>query len=210
MADLIQIRRDTKAHWAEVNPVLALGEPGLETDTRKVKYGNGITAWNNLSYSGNIDIITTIGTDLDIADDRGNVLARIAEGHIRTKNFDSSKNATTEERGLMSADDKVLINQLDTKLAGIEPGAQVNNVVTEDTTDADLNISDERGNILIQAKNGHIKTKNFDSANIGDLVGKKITDGEMDEVLGGDVAVYLTDVNGAAVLDDEGKPIEII
>lgn len=42
------------------------------------------------------------------------------------------------------------------------------------------------------------------------LVIKKITDGEMDEVLGGDVAVYLTDINGNAVLDDKGEPIEII
>lgn len=52
MADIIQLRRDTKANWATTNPVLALGEPGLETDTRKVKYGDGTTAWNNLPYGG--------------------------------------------------------------------------------------------------------------------------------------------------------------
>jgi hypothetical protein len=48
---IFRIRRDTAANWASVNPVLELGEPGLETDTRKIKYGDGSTAWNTLAYS---------------------------------------------------------------------------------------------------------------------------------------------------------------
>ncbi len=51
MTTRIKLRRDTATNWASSNPVLALGEPGLETDTRKVKYGDGVTAWNNLQYS---------------------------------------------------------------------------------------------------------------------------------------------------------------
>jgi hypothetical protein len=51
MAVRFQLRRDTAANWTSVNPVLALGEPGVETDTLKVKVGNGSTAWNSLSYS---------------------------------------------------------------------------------------------------------------------------------------------------------------
>ena len=39
---------------------------------------------------------------------------------------------------------------------------------------------------------------------------KTISDDEMDEVLNGELPVYLTDVNGNAVLDNNGKPIEII
>lgn len=46
-----RIRRDTAANWAAVNPILALGEPGLETDTRRVKYGDGVRAWVDLGYS---------------------------------------------------------------------------------------------------------------------------------------------------------------
>jgi len=52
MASLIKIRRDTAANWTTVNPTLAAGEPGLETDTLKVKYGNGTTAWTGLAYAG--------------------------------------------------------------------------------------------------------------------------------------------------------------
>jgi hypothetical protein len=48
----IQARRDTAANWTSTNPTLAAGEFGLETDTLKLKLGNGSTAWNSLSYVG--------------------------------------------------------------------------------------------------------------------------------------------------------------
>jgi hypothetical protein len=46
----IQLRRATAAQWTAANPVLALGEPGIETDTRKFKVGDGVTAWGSLQY----------------------------------------------------------------------------------------------------------------------------------------------------------------
>lgn len=49
---IFRLRRDTAANWTSINPVLSLAEPGLETDTRLVKYGDGSTAWNSLAYSG--------------------------------------------------------------------------------------------------------------------------------------------------------------
>lgn len=48
---IFRIRRDTAANWTSANPVLKLGEPGLETNTRLVKYGDGSTAWNSLGYT---------------------------------------------------------------------------------------------------------------------------------------------------------------
>ena len=50
MADIIQIRRDTAANWTSVDPTLANGEMGYETDTGKSKMGDGVTAWTSLSY----------------------------------------------------------------------------------------------------------------------------------------------------------------
>jgi hypothetical protein len=50
MADMIQIRRDTAANWTSANPILAQGELGAETDTSKIKIGDGTTAWASLSY----------------------------------------------------------------------------------------------------------------------------------------------------------------
>jgi hypothetical protein len=50
MAVRIQFRRDTASSWATENPVLAVGELGLVTDTGAYKVGDGVTAWNSLSY----------------------------------------------------------------------------------------------------------------------------------------------------------------
>ena len=50
MASIIQIRRDTATNWTSANPTLAQGELGLETDTLKLKAGDGSTAWNSASY----------------------------------------------------------------------------------------------------------------------------------------------------------------
>lgn len=46
---LIQ-RRDTAANWQTENPVLDAGEWGYETDSKKIKIGDGTTAWNALPY----------------------------------------------------------------------------------------------------------------------------------------------------------------
>jgi len=47
---IIKHRRDTAATWLSVNPVLASGEIGLETDTGLKKIGNGTAAWDALAY----------------------------------------------------------------------------------------------------------------------------------------------------------------
>lgn len=65
MALRIQVRRDTAQTWTAVNPILAIGEIGYETDTNKLKVGTGLTAWVYLPYitgDGGIsgDYISTI------------------------------------------------------------------------------------------------------------------------------------------------------
>lgn len=55
MSDVIipyrfQVKRDTAAAFTAANTLLREGEFGLETDTRKLKLGDGSTAWNALGY----------------------------------------------------------------------------------------------------------------------------------------------------------------
>jgi len=52
MAVQIQFRGGTAAEWEEANPVLAEREMGIETDTLQLKFGDGVTAWNDLEYGG--------------------------------------------------------------------------------------------------------------------------------------------------------------
>lgn len=61
----IQVRRGTAAQWTSTNPTLAAGEWGYETDTGKVKIGNGSTAWTSLGYTGAGTVTSiTAGTGL--------------------------------------------------------------------------------------------------------------------------------------------------
>lgn len=50
MTTRIKLRRDTATNWNDVNPVLALGEPGYDTTNNKLKIGDGVTAWQDLGY----------------------------------------------------------------------------------------------------------------------------------------------------------------
>lgn len=52
MVTRIQLRRDTAANWTSTNPILDQGEPGYETDTGNIKYGNGASRWSVLPYGG--------------------------------------------------------------------------------------------------------------------------------------------------------------
>jgi hypothetical protein len=67
MAVHIRSRRDTSSNWVSNNPTLLLGEIGLETDTLKMKVGDGSTNWNALPYwfdgaSGESNTASNVGT----------------------------------------------------------------------------------------------------------------------------------------------------
>jgi microcystin-dependent protein len=46
----IQLRRGTAASWTAANPVLSQGEMAYETDTGRLKIGDGLTHWASLVY----------------------------------------------------------------------------------------------------------------------------------------------------------------
>ena len=48
----IQIRNDTSQAWAVANPLLSDGEPGAESNTGRLKIGNGTARWLDLPYVG--------------------------------------------------------------------------------------------------------------------------------------------------------------
>ena len=51
MAGQGQFKRAIASRWTSVNPILAAGELGLETDTNKMKFGDGTNNWSTLSYA---------------------------------------------------------------------------------------------------------------------------------------------------------------
>lgn len=48
----LQFKRGTAKAFKTSNPILLKGEPGFESDTCKLKVGDGETRWNNLPYIG--------------------------------------------------------------------------------------------------------------------------------------------------------------
>jgi hypothetical protein len=50
MASIIQLRGGTASAWTTANPTLAQKEMGIETDTNKIKLGDGATVWTSLGY----------------------------------------------------------------------------------------------------------------------------------------------------------------
>jgi hypothetical protein len=90
MAQQIQIRRDIATNWSSANPILAQGEMGLETNTLKVKFGDGTTAWNSLAYFGNAIKNLTDVTLTSLAS--GNVLIANASGTFINQSLSSLVN----------------------------------------------------------------------------------------------------------------------
>lgn len=77
------IRNDVAANWTTHNPKLSKGEVGLETDTLKMKVGDGATQWNALPYYNDQtntyqDNITTNGKNI------GDVAVVTGEHNIKT------------------------------------------------------------------------------------------------------------------------------
>ena len=59
--DRIQLRRDSSARWAEINPILLEGEVGYEIDTKFRKIGDGVHRWNDLEYLKAENIVQETG-----------------------------------------------------------------------------------------------------------------------------------------------------
>lgn len=58
-------RIDTSAQWKLGNPILLNGEIGIESDTQRVKFGDGVTAWNDLVYGAFVEFKDIIFSHTD-------------------------------------------------------------------------------------------------------------------------------------------------
>lgn len=96
-----------KATWKTKNPVLLSNEIGIESDTRKFKFGDGVTHWNDLPYAGttNEDVQSLI----DAAEDNVTIVEATSdqteEAALATV-ADSSKGSMAIIRRTISGDKK--------------------------------------------------------------------------------------------------------
>lgn len=115
--------------------------------------------------------------DLDISDENNNTIARFSNGHIKTKNFDSYETATNV------ANNTEAISALEEKTDAIEDD-MVNTPSVSDCG-CDFAISDENNNDILILRDGHIRTKNFNSSvpNVPDgyITTNKVANGAITE-----------------------------
>ena len=113
MKTKIQIRRDTAANWAINNPILSAGEFGLESDTQKIKVGNGSANWAARPY------INVLPSDLaELSQDAVN--SALTAGNGITKEYDDLNNTIT-----ISVDTSIIANKdyVDNAISGVLDGA---------------------------------------------------------------------------------------
>ena len=119
MTSVIQVKRGSASAWTSANTVLAAGEVGFETDTKKMKVGDGSTAWTSLGYTvtdGDISGVTA-GTGLSGGGNSGAVTLAI----------DSTVATLT---GTQTLTNKTLTSPTITSASGV-----INNTLTTTTGD---------------------------------------------------------------------------
>lgn len=116
------------------------------------------------------ETVTPTETDADfyLSDANGNVLLELADGHIKTKNFDSS-NINTETDATLSvqgkpADAKVVGDAIADVEEAIPDVSKLPEGKLTTAQNVDLDVTDTNGNVILRLADGHIRTKNFDSS----------------------------------------------
>ena len=92
----IQVRRGTASDWTSVNPILAGGEIGFETNTGKLKIGDGTTSWSSLDY-----VASDVPAVGEIAMDAINSALTMGSG-ISKSYDDGADEITLENTGVLS------------------------------------------------------------------------------------------------------------
>ncbi len=86
MSTQIQLRRGLASSWTSANPTLAEGELGLETDTLRLKIGDGTTAWGALAYYSTGEITSVAGRTGAIVLSAADIAGLAASATIDTTN----------------------------------------------------------------------------------------------------------------------------
>ena len=97
MANRIQLRRGGAQEWANSNPTLAQGELGIELDTGRFKIGDGVTAWNTLTYERPVESTSNTANTLVQRDADGNFAAGTITSTLIGNASTSSRLASTRQ-----------------------------------------------------------------------------------------------------------------
>lgn len=118
----IQVRRGTASQWTSVNPILAAGEMGVESDTNLFKFGNGSSTWTALSYANNSDV--AIG---EISQDAINTALSMGAGLTKSYNDGTNTIQITVDSTVVA-----LKSYVDAQVSGLSNTADATYLLAED------------------------------------------------------------------------------
>ena len=132
----IKLRRDTSANFTSKNPVLGIGEPAYETDTKKLKIGDGTTAYTQLEYfsaggGGSTNISATLPlkiVDGVISLEVDGQTIQIVDGKLHA-NLDELGNKVTDLSGRVTAAEADISTKQDI-LTPIQPLTIQNKIIS--------------------------------------------------------------------------------
>ena len=132
----IKLRRDTSANFTSKNPVLGIGEPAYETDTKKLKIGDGTTAYTQLAYfssgGGSSDITATLPikiVDGVISLEVDGQTIQIVDGKLHA-NLDELGNEVNDLSGRLTSAEADILTKQDKLTAGDNITISENNVIS--------------------------------------------------------------------------------
>jgi hypothetical protein len=179
MSTRIQLRRDTSTNWTRNNPVLAVGEPGIETDTGIVKYGDGVTAWNGLPYA-NLNSLadfttTTLAEGSNLYYTNARVYANVISLNYASNSYVNTRLDTKANISDITTSNSYVNARLDTK-------ANVSDLTTANVIElTNLYFSNSRVYANVEligySSNAYVNTRLDTKANVLDLNTSSIVEG---------------------------------
>jgi hypothetical protein len=156
----IQNKRGTASDLASINPILLDGEIVVESDTNKLKVGNGVYTWNELNYvninTSGINIINSSGNFINLSVNGTGVSV---SGHTHTSSDITNFNSTVS--GLLPTISNSGNNRILTS-TGSTVGINAESNLTFDGTTFVCSGSARIGNLdYIDVDNDYVFIRNF-------------------------------------------------
>lgn len=213
-------------HLADGTQVTGTGQTGNVIDsvptqgsTNAVQSGGVYSALQDKADKDDVpETATPEETDADfyLSDSNGNVILELADGHIKTKKFDSSDINTETDTTLSvqgkPSDAKAVgdkFTEITEDIQAVEESipdvSSFADIKTPQETTADLFICDSQGNVIAELKDGHICTKNFDSADV-------ITEDDIAELEStvSDLSAVVSKVSSVASASEQNVDLDIV
>lgn len=140
----IQIRRDTSSNWQQYNPTPSSGEPCYETDTGKLKIGNGTTPYNQLEYIGAGDLPDNVTTQGNTFNGAGQLVQLDSSGRLPAVDGSQLTNLpSSTPANMVTTDTQQTIGSV--KTFSLAP--RINNIDTYDGQYSIYYLSDKKLNL---------------------------------------------------------------